>query len=256
MFNCWQETVSLNLLYSFTYFLIWGIVTYFRPTTVWRGNKQLQLEWDNTLVSLIHSFVSSFLLIAVVFLDEHALEMILYVSNSRILYFKSAIYVFTLCHTIGYMQYDLIMFFKNGWYKTSRKPMVVHHILIIFCFTLGASACSYYPILVFGLFAELNSLFMHLRKLYKLIDNINSKIYSISALLLVVTYVPFRILPHIIMTIQVWILRESFLHYSHFVLAFIGMNVLSFLNILFLFKFKSTDIFNRSLQLLGLSKIK
>ena len=148
------------------------------------------------------------------------------------------------------MQCDLIMFIINGWYKTSRKAMTIHHILVILCFSLAAYMNIYYPILVLTLIAELNSIFMHSRKLCGLINRRDSIIYSISAFFLIVSYIPCRVIAHSWITYQVFMLSSSFLASYHYYIAFNGMLIISCLNILFLYQFLAlTDVLQKAIGL-------
>lgn len=235
------DTLTL-LSISLFYFLCYVIVTSLRPSVITNDSKKI-LPYDNTVVSLIHSIISSYL-VGCCFLANYPTLI------DDLLHFPSNLHSFTVANTTAYMFYDLLTFV----YYPRDLSMFLHHTVIIICFGVSFYLHDYCTVLVFSLMAEVNSLFLHMRKTLQLLNRSNSLLYNLSLLGLSTTYFPIRVLPHFYL---VWYLLNPsnvFPHLYQFYVGTLGMIGICVIDLFFFFRFLNTDIF--SLFGLYLSKTK
>ena len=99
-----------------------------------------------------------------------------------------------VCCSIGYFIYDafdMILYHR----KRSTYELLVHHFLVIVCYTLGVVSQEYVAYAALSLMVEVNSVFLHTRQLFIITGEPKSSLrYKCIALLNVGTFLFFRIL--------------------------------------------------------------
>ena len=240
-----------------------------RPSTDKTKKNSNFAEWDNTMISLLHSITSSILLFVGIIYDSQSFGYLqiafgygdqstesIQFHSQQLLYGITFSINFCIINSLAFFIHDLIMFIINGWCSSSRLFLTIHHALIIICYGISLLRNNYTPILLLTLLAEINSNFMHLRKICILIDKKRSKFYDLISFFLVTSYVPSRTIPHLIISFVAWQIRSSYMFFIDFCLSFGSMLVLNLLNAYFLSKFLNTDVFRQSIALFFPSKPK
>ncbi|EQC27643.1 hypothetical protein SDRG_14553 [Saprolegnia diclina VS20] len=185
-----------------------------------------RLLWLNTSVSLLHSILSSCVSLAVlsyhgrVFFDA---DWVLASPDGAIL---------PLAISTGYFLYD---FYDLIAYKLWLKApgILAHHIMVGACYAsaivYGVGQCY----LVVMLLLELNSVFLHARKLLSMAGyNMTHAIYAIAWQGVWVTFVATRGVLPIAVHVAVFADRARFPHLVQYAMAFGGMAILHVLNVL------------------------
>ena len=179
--------------------------------------------WCNTATSLLHSTVSSCFVILVILFDQ--------TTQGDIVTKSSNLEFLTLCVSTGYFAYDLWDYVVSQLYLKSYG-VVVHHVVILICYISALFKNVGIPFLAITLICELNSLFMHLRKLLSMSKHSirQSQLYRGVWYAQWITFVTARLLPHIVTTVWVWKTRHFFPRELFFYMAFIGMVFIDVLN--------------------------
>lgn len=228
-----QDITLFTVVVTVAYLTAFALVNKgLRPKTL-KDHRKAQ-TFDNASVSFVHSLISS-VLVLLCFVLEWDNLMDLYSA-------RSLLCQLTLAHSVGYFTYDLISFW---WYKREFS-MFVHHVIFIVCYSLVCLLRLYNSILVIALVAEINSLFLHLRKMMQMAQIPDLKtnwIYKIALWGLSTTYVPFRLGPHLWILYKITLCDHEFQFLWQYALALSGTVVINLLNFSFLYKFLFTDAF-------------
>ncbi|OQR87412.1 hypothetical protein ACHHYP_08874 [Achlya hypogyna] len=185
-----------------------------------------QRLWLNTSVSLLHSLVSSCVSLAVLGYHGRGFFAIDWVLSSP----EGA--AATLCISTGYFLYD---FYDLVAYKLWLKApgILAHHIMVGACYgaaiVYGVGQCY----LVVMLLLELNSVFLHARKLLSMAGfTVAAPVYVWSWQGVWITFVLTRAILPIAVHLAVFVDRARFPHVVQFGMAFGGMSILHVLNVL------------------------
>ena len=99
-----------------------------------------------------------------------------------------------VCFSIGYFLYDaldMLMYHR----KRSTYELLVHHFLVILCFSLAVTSRQYVAYGTLSLIVEINSVFLHTRQLFIITQEPKTSLrYKTNALLNVATFLSCRIL--------------------------------------------------------------
>lgn len=164
-----------------------------------------QLLWSNTVVSMLHSTLSSLLALGALACD-HSVGGGDYVNRA-----SYAEFVTTAIST-GYFAYDLWDFVLNRLY-VKAPGIVVHHVVILICYISALTKTVGVPLLSLALICELHSACMHLRKLMAM-SNYSvaaSRVYKGVWHLQWATFLLARVVPHAAVTWLTWDARDAFL---------------------------------------------
>ncbi|KAF1794467.1 Fis1, C-terminal tetratricopeptide repeat [Phytophthora cactorum] len=115
-----------------------------------------QLLFSNTLVSMLHSALSSLLAISAL-LTSHSLN------GDYVNTVTSGEFLATSVST-GYFAYDLWDYVLNGLYVKS-PGIILHHVVVLICYISALTKTAGVPLLSLALACELQSVLMHARKL-------------------------------------------------------------------------------------------
>ncbi|KAL7691605.1 putative TRAM/LAG1/CLN8 domain-containing protein [Plasmopara halstedii] len=183
-----------------------------------------KLLFSNTLVSMLHSMLSSLLSI-IALLSSHSLNGN-YVNSATIEEFLAT------SVSTGYFAHDLWDYVHNGLYVKS-PGIILHHVVVLICYTSALTKTVGVPLLSLALLCELHSIFMHARKLLTMSN------YSVQQSQLLrwvwcmqwITFIVARVIPHTIVTFLTYQSRDFFHQQLHFVIAFGGMVFINLLNL-------------------------
>jgi TLC domain len=116
--------------------------------------------------------------------------------------------------SIGYFTYDaldMLLYHR----KRSSYELLIHHFLVILCFSIAATSGQYIAYAALSLIVEVNSVFLHTRQLFIITGEPKSSLrYKCNALLNVGTFLFFRIL------LLGWMTRWLTVHRNIIPLAF------------------------------------
>ncbi|CAF1664274.1 unnamed protein product [Adineta ricciae] len=141
--------------YMFTYILLsFMFFTYCNQKIHRKKSNWLQ---QNTLLSFIHASICSILLIIGVLRATEMLEDPLSHAN----HFNYTLLAFS----IGYFLYDFVDCVQNS--TTSVVPILIHHIIVIVFFSHVLYYTRNIGYAIYGLSLEINSVFLHARRLIR-----------------------------------------------------------------------------------------
>ncbi|KAG6970797.1 hypothetical protein JG688_00004711 [Phytophthora aleatoria] len=180
-----------------------------------------QLLFSNTLVSMLHSTLSSLLAISAL-LTSHSL-------NDDYVRVESSWPPLSLL--VRYFAYDLWDYVLNGLYVKS-PGIILHHVVVLICYISALTKTAGVPLLSLALACELQSVLMHARKLLTMSN------YSVQQSPLLrwvwraqwVSFAVARFLPHVMVAVLTYQAKNLFAQQLHFVMAFGGILFINLLN--------------------------
>ncbi|KAJ9547576.1 hypothetical protein OSB04_020119 [Centaurea solstitialis] len=142
-----------------------------------------------------------------------------------------------LCISCGYFAYDQLDMLLHGLYTPS---ILLHHLLLLGCFTLALYRNVTINYLILTLICELHSIFLHVRKVRRMAGfrDSNTKFVKIEWFLNMVTFLLARLLSHLLITIKLVKDAAKFDQGIELPLALFGMAGMNLLNV-----FLGVDIF-------------
>ncbi|KAL2538549.1 Translocation associated membrane protein [Forsythia ovata] len=223
VFNKRIELVPILLGFVFFQFANW-VIRYFvsrDPLCV------------NTCVSLLHSSITS-ASVVLILLNQWTTSGI----NEMFEHFQLVEVTWpwayqALCFSCGYFAYDqwdmLLYRLYSGWVPS----ILVHHLLLLVCFTLALYRKVTINYLILTLICELHSIFLHVRKLRRMagVHDARSKIVKVEWILNWLTFVFARFTSHVLIIIKLLQDAPKFGKGVELPLALLGMVGMNFLNI-------------------------
>lgn len=132
------------------------LIKKFAPTDMIRKEKYL-VNYYNILVSLIHAGICSLLVILILSLNPNLLQHA-FTKYNQLAKILSLI-------TLGYFTFDFIDYAIRGAFKT-EIDILLHHIIVLLGIGFMVYHNLYLGYLTIGLLVEINSIFLHIRKIY------------------------------------------------------------------------------------------
>jgi len=237
-------TLSSFLCFIFTAVLLVPLLSKLIP----QFSKRIKYEkiglWNNTFVSCLHAAIIGSMVVGT-FLTKSA---IMYSDFQR---GSSPLAVTLLSITTGYFVYDTL---HMAVYRLHVKDpsIILHHFAIIACNTVALHSERCIPYVVAPLLSEVNSVFLHWRKLLAMLkDGVRgvgsgewggapsslsvtgsrgSLLYQFAWKGLWVTFLWFRALPCVAVAVIAWQMRADFEVVLHFYLGFSGISAINVLN--------------------------
>merc|ERR1711860_132190 len=180
-------------------------------------------KWKNVATSLIHSFITG-LWAPILFYQNP--EM----SNDLIRAFTPSTHAL-VSFSIGYFIYDAVDMLAYHR-KRSTYELLVHHTLVIICFSIAVVYHEYVAYAALSLMVEINSVFLHARQLFIIVGEPKSSLrYKCNALLNVGTFLLFRILTLGWMTRWLTVNRDQ-IPLAFFTIGSIGLAIIMVMNII------------------------
>ncbi|XP_057973633.1 uncharacterized protein LOC131161702 [Malania oleifera] len=146
-----------------------------------------------------------------------------------------------LCFSCGYFAYDQWDMLHYRLYSGWIPAILVHHLILLVCFTLALYRNVTINYLILTLFCELHSIFLHVRKVRRMagVRDAKSQIVRVEWILNWVTFILARFTSHILITIKLIRDASKFGKGLELPLALLGMAAMNLLNI-----FLGIDLFN------------
>jgi len=205
--------------------------------------KDRKINWlrQNTLISFIHAFICSILIIISVLRAPEIFQDPLSHSN----HFN---YI-SIAFTIGYFLYDF-----NDCIQNSTSPIfaiLIHHIIVIIFFTHVLFHTRNIGYAIYGLSIEINSVFLHARRLLRLYSPITTSIYYNNLLKILIdignyiTFILFRF-GIIIIGLRALYFQQNRLHPIVHMFTVLAGLAIGILNIVLLYRLIKNQFFAKS----------
>uniref|UniRef100_A0A0E0CAV7 TLC domain-containing protein n=1 Tax=Oryza meridionalis TaxID=40149 RepID=A0A0E0CAV7_9ORYZ len=138
-----------------------------------------------------------------------------------------------LCFSCGYFAYDQLDMLRYRLYSGRIPGILMHHLILLICFTLALYRNVTINYLILTLVCELHSVFLHIRKLRRMAGfrDYNRKIVKLEWVLNWTTFVSARVACHILITYKLIIDAHKFDSGIELPLALFGMAGMNLLNI-------------------------
>ncbi|KAH7567922.1 hypothetical protein ACOSP7_009805 [Xanthoceras sorbifolium] len=195
----------------------------------------------NTSVSLLHSTITS---LSVVFILVNQ-----WLRNGSSVMFEHSQLIGgawqwaypALCFSCGYFAYDQWDMLQYRLYSGLIPSILVHHLLLLVCFTLALYRNVTINYLILTLICELHSIFLHVRKVRRMagIRDARSIIVRVEWVLNWITFIVARFASHILITVKLIKDAHKFQPGIELPLALVGMAGMNLLN-----TFLGIDLFN------------
>ncbi|XP_061372615.1 uncharacterized protein LOC133315078 [Gastrolobium bilobum] len=187
----------------------------------------------NTSVSLLHSTITSASVIFVLFrqwLSNGSSGMF---DHSQLVEGTWPWAFQALCFSCGYFAYDQWDMLHYGLYNGWIPSILVHHLVLLICFTLALYRNVTINYLILTLICELHSIFLHVRKVRRMAGFRNAKgiIVKLEWFLNWVTFFVARCASHILITAKLIRDADKFGKGIELPLALVGMAGMNLLNI-------------------------
>ncbi|KAL8231055.1 hypothetical protein R6Q57_000833 [Mikania cordata] len=146
-----------------------------------------------------------------------------------------------LCISCGYFAYDQLDMLLYGLYSGYIPSILLHHFILLGCFTLALYRNVTINYLILTLICELHSIFLHVRKVRRMIGlhDGKSKLVKIEWFLNMSTFILARLLSHVLITFKLLKDASKFEKGVELPLALFGMVGMNLLNV-----FLGIDLFN------------
>ncbi|OVA18472.1 TRAM/LAG1/CLN8 homology domain [Macleaya cordata] len=138
-----------------------------------------------------------------------------------------------LCFSCGYFAYDQWDMLQYHLYSGWIPSILVHHLLLLVCFTLALYRNVTINYLILTLICELHSIFLHVRKVRRMagVRDAKSNIVKMEWVLSWVTFFLARLGSHILITIKLIRDANKFGKGVELPLALLGMTGMNLLNV-------------------------
>ncbi|KAH1064824.1 hypothetical protein J1N35_029811 [Gossypium stocksii] len=195
----------------------------------------------NTSVSLLHSAVTS---ISVVFilLNQWSLTSFKRMFEHKELVEGTWPWAYqALCFSCGYFAYDQQDMLQYRLYSGFIPSILIHHLVLLICFTLALYRHITINYLILTLICELHSVFLHVRKLRRMagVRDAESRVVKVEWILNWIMFIFTRLISHILITGKLIKDASKFEKGIEWPLAMLGMAGMNLLN-----AFLGIDLFN------------
>ncbi|GJX72842.1 TLC domain-containing protein 2 [Tanacetum coccineum] len=138
-----------------------------------------------------------------------------------------------LCISSGYFAYDQLDMLIYGLYSGWIPSILLHHFILLGCFTLALYRNVTINYLILTLICELHSIFLHVRKIRRMagLRDGNSKFVKIEWFLNICTFLLARLLSHVLITVKLLNDASKFEKGIELPLALFGMAGMNLLNV-------------------------
>ncbi|XP_031372380.1 TLC domain-containing protein 2 [Punica granatum] len=187
----------------------------------------------NTSVSLIHSTITSASVVYIFvnqWMKDGSATMF---EHSQLVGDAWPLAYQALCFSCGYFAYDQWDMLQYRLYSGWIPSILVHHLILLLCFTLALYRNVTVNYLILTLICELHSIFLHVRKVRRMagVRDAKSVIVRIEWVLNWVTFFLARLVAHILITVKLIKDASKFEKGVELPLALFGMAGMNMLNI-------------------------
>ncbi|KAL3504188.1 hypothetical protein ACH5RR_034029 [Cinchona calisaya] len=186
----------------------------------------------NTSVSLLHSSITSATVAGVLinrWMTSGAKDMF---EHSQLVEVTWPGAYAALCISCGYFAYDQWDMLLYRLYSGLVPSILVHHLLLLICFTLALYRNVTINYLILTLICELHSVFLHVRKIRRMagVHDARNKVVKIEWVLNLITFIGARVMAHALITVKLIIDASKFGKGVELPLALFGMAGMNLLN--------------------------
>ncbi|EFJ33444.1 hypothetical protein SELMODRAFT_407236 [Selaginella moellendorffii] len=191
-------------------------------------------DFTNIGVSLLHSLLVSLSVGACVLVELYRTGSVAKMLEFESLYSRSWPGAYSvLAFSCGYFAYDQVDMIRRHLYQGWFPPLLVHHWLLLNCFTLALLRNVSINYLVLTLLCEMHSVFLHWRRISRMtgIRKLGSVAVIAEWILNWITYFTSRLLVHGVISVKLYMDATKFPSKLELLLASSGMLGLNVLNI-------------------------
>lgn len=223
VFNKRIELVPILLGFVFVQFANWVVRKFISRDPL----------FVNTCVSLLHSSITSASVVIILLNQWMTSGVSKMFEHSQLVEFTWPWAYQALCFSCGYFAYDQWDMLHYRLYSGWIPSILVHHLLLLVCFTLALYRKVTINYLILTLICELHSIFLHVRKVRRMVGvrDAQSMIVKIEWILNWLTFVFARFMSHVLITIKLLQDASKFGKGIVLPLALLGMVGMNFLNI-------------------------
>jgi len=204
------------------------------PSKVEKEKKRT--VYYNILASLVHSAISSIGCVYCFSIDPDL--------ASKIASSHSGFAMLLSCFSLGYFMHDFIHFARH-YSPFSNGGIVIHHLVVVFCFGLAVVQELFVNFVIVALLCEINSVFLHLRQLLHMAEfSHKSPAYRLNSLVNILTYVLFRICT-LSWMIRWLVLQRGIIPDVFHTIGITGMSVMTIVNVILFARLLSKDYWPR-----------
>ncbi|XP_050230321.1 uncharacterized protein LOC126679346 [Mercurialis annua] len=232
----WFTSVLFEILFNKRRELSWIIAgTFFFQIANWAIRFLVSRDplFVNTSVSLLHSTITSVSVVFIVvhqFLRDGSSGMF---EHSQLIGGTWQWAYPTLCFSCGYFAYDQLDMLLYRLYSGLIPSILMHHLILLICFTLALYRNVTVNYLILTLICELHSIFLHVRKVRRMVGirDTESKRVKLEWVLNWGTFIFARCLCHTLITVKLLRDASKFEKGVELPLALFGMAGMNFLNV-------------------------
>lgn len=188
-------------------------------------------KWRNIWTSFIHSLLTGTWALLGFYLHPEMAEDLIS-THSRFSHSLVAV-------SIGYFIHDFVDMLKNQKLHQSWE-LLFHHTVVITCFGISVLLHRYIGFSVVALLVEINSIFLHLRQILLMANQLKTTLYRLNSLLNLGTYVIFRISTLAWMTRWLVLNREN-IPLLIYTIGSVGMAIMTVMNIVLFYRLLRSD---------------
>ncbi|XVF36913.1 hypothetical protein REPUB_Repub19eG0100000 [Reevesia pubescens] len=146
-----------------------------------------------------------------------------------------------LCFSCGYFAYDQWDMLHYRLYTGFIPTILMHHLILIVCFTLALYRHITINYLILTLICELHSIFLHVRKVRRMagVRDAKSRVVKVEWILNWIMFIFARLISHVLITVKLIKDASKFEKGIEWPLALFGMAGMNLLNV-----FLGIDLFN------------
>ncbi|KAI7731617.1 hypothetical protein M8C21_019685 [Ambrosia artemisiifolia] len=221
--------------------LIFGFCFYQLSNWVCRKFISRDPLFVNTCVSLLHSSLTSASVVFILVKQLASNDVNQIFEHSQLVNTTWPWAYSALCISCGYFAYDQLDMLLYGLYSGLIPSILLHHFILLGCFTLALYRNVTINYLILTLICELHSIFLHVRKVRRMagLRDGKSKLVKIEWFLNMATFLFARLLSHVLITVKLIKDASKFEKGIELPLALFGMAGMNLLNV-----FLGMDLFN------------
>ncbi|XP_073141291.1 uncharacterized protein [Henckelia pumila] len=240
----WCVSVFFEILFNSRYELfpiLVGIVFFQSANYAFRNFLSRDPVFVNTCVSLLHSSITSAFVVLILFNQWTKSGVNEMFEHSELVKVTWPWAFQTLCFSCGYFAYDQLDMLLYRLYSGWIPSILVHHLLLLVCFTLALYRKVTINYLILTLICELHSIFLHVRKIRRMagVRDSRSNFVKVEWLLNLLTFVFARFASHVLIVVKLIRDAPKFDKGVELPLALFGMVGMNSLNL-----FLGIDLFN------------
>ncbi|XP_067866072.1 TLC domain-containing protein 2 [Heterodontus francisci] len=193
-------------------------------------------KWRNIWTSMVHSVVTGIWAVLCFYLQPRMAEDLIGTHSPSSHRLVSV--------SIGYFIHDFTDMLWNQKLQHSWE-LLFHHAVVITCFGISVSLCSYVGFAVVALLVEINSIFLHLRQIFLMANMRKDTCFRINSIINLGTYIIFRISTLAWMTRWLVLNRDNIplITYS---IGSVGMAIMTLMNTVLFYRLLRSDFLQSS----------